>query len=158
MRVLQLVKTGYGAPWAFMQMRELVQMGVDVHVALPPDSVRESQYKEAGNLGAQSQTDFPVKRPAQWPALKRAFRSLVENIGPDLIHSHFVGTTLTMRLALGRHHPTPRVFQVPGPLHLEHPFFRRAEFHPPVQKTIGLPLVNGHETAISRWWANIQVV
>jgi glycosyltransferase involved in cell wall biosynthesis len=44
-----------------------------------------------------------------------------------LIHSHFVGTTLTMRLALGRHHPVPRVFQVPGPLHLEHGLFRHLE-------------------------------
>jgi glycosyltransferase involved in cell wall biosynthesis len=40
-------------------------------------------------------------------------------VKPDLIHSHFVGTTLVMRVALGRHHWTPRVFQVPGPLHLE---------------------------------------
>jgi glycosyltransferase involved in cell wall biosynthesis len=38
-----------------------------------------------------------------------------------------VGTTLTMRLALGRRHAVPRVFQVPGPLHLENGFFRRAE-------------------------------
>ncbi|MEW6378547.1 MAG: glycosyltransferase family 4 protein [bacterium] len=32
-----------------------------------------------------------------------------------------------MRLALGKNHPIPRLFQVPGPLHLEHAFFRRAE-------------------------------
>jgi glycosyltransferase involved in cell wall biosynthesis len=32
-----------------------------------------------------------------------------------------------MRLALGRHHSIPRIFQVPGPLHLEQPFFRVAE-------------------------------
>lgn len=48
-------------------------------------------------------------------------------IKPDIIHSHFVGTTLTMRLALGKTHPVPRIFQVPGPLHLEHRFFRQAE-------------------------------
>jgi glycosyltransferase involved in cell wall biosynthesis len=52
---------------------------------------------------------------------------LVGEIGPDLIHSHSVGTTLTMRLALGRAHPTPRIFQVPGPLHLEKALFRMAE-------------------------------
>jgi glycosyltransferase involved in cell wall biosynthesis len=32
-----------------------------------------------------------------------------------------------MRLALGKSHPIPRLFQVPGPLHLEHPLFREAE-------------------------------
>jgi glycosyltransferase involved in cell wall biosynthesis len=38
-----------------------------------------------------------------------------------------LGTTLTMRLALGKRHPVPRLFQVPGPLHLEHPAFRATE-------------------------------
>src|SRR5690606_33839740 len=39
----------------------------------------------------------------------------------------FVATTLALRLALGRNHPVKRIFHVPGPLHLEHPFFRTAE-------------------------------
>ncbi len=34
---------------------------------------------------------------------------------------------MLLRLALGKPHPTPRIFQVPGPLHLEHPFYRRSE-------------------------------
>jgi glycosyltransferase involved in cell wall biosynthesis len=52
---------------------------------------------------------------------------LVEEVGPDIIHSHFVSTTLVMRLALGKHHSIPRVFQVPGPLHLENPLTARIE-------------------------------
>jgi glycosyltransferase involved in cell wall biosynthesis len=44
-----------------------------------------------------------------------------------VIHSHFVGTTLVVRLALGRRHSVPRIFQVPGPLHLEHAITRRLE-------------------------------
>ena len=44
----------------------------------------------------------------------------MREINPDLIHSHFVTTTLMLRLALGRRHKIPRIFQVPGPLHLEH--------------------------------------
>jgi glycosyltransferase involved in cell wall biosynthesis len=55
------------------------------------------------------------------------FRRLVAELNPDLIHSHFVGTTLTMRLGLGKTHPIPRIFQVPGPLHVEHAFFRYSE-------------------------------
>src|SRR6185295_2931560 len=31
---------------------------------------------------------------------------------------------LVARLALGRAHPVPRIFQVPGPLHLEHGLVR----------------------------------
>ena len=48
----------------------------------------------------------------------------LDDVRPDLIHSHFVSTTLVARLALGRDHATPRLFQVAGPLHLEHPTFR----------------------------------
>jgi glycosyltransferase involved in cell wall biosynthesis len=44
-----------------------------------------------------------------------------------MIHSHFVSTTLMLRWALGRNHDIPRVFQVPGPLHLEHWNSRWAE-------------------------------
>ena len=38
-----------------------------------------------------------------------------------------MGTTLTLRLALGCRHPVPRIFQVAGPLHLEHALYRSAE-------------------------------
>ena len=68
-------------------------------------------------------------RPSQEldSSLVAAFRRLVRDVAPDVIHSHFVGTTLTMRWALGANSTIPRVFQVPGPLHLEHPLYRRAE-------------------------------
>jgi glycosyltransferase involved in cell wall biosynthesis len=58
-----------------------------------------------------------------------AIRRLVDTVAPDIIHSHFVTTTLALRLALGRHHPVPRLFQVPGPLHLEHALFRAADLY-----------------------------
>jgi glycosyltransferase involved in cell wall biosynthesis len=54
------------------------------------------------------------------PTVFRAARRLVEEVRPDIIHSHFVTTTMTLRLALGRNHRIQRVFQVPGPLHLEY--------------------------------------
>src|SRR4029077_8879642 len=50
-------------------------------------------------------------------------RRLVKEVAPDLVHLHHVGTTLAMRMALGKSSPIPRIFQVPGPLHLEHSFF-----------------------------------
>jgi glycosyltransferase involved in cell wall biosynthesis len=63
---------------------------------------------------------LPVNDPAA--ALRRAsqIRQLVASVQPDLIHTHHVTTTLMLRLALGRKHPVARVFQVPGPLHLEY--------------------------------------
>ena len=108
------------------QLRELVKLGVDVHVVLPSGPLVES-YQEHGITTHLLQTAIDVKRP--WTNFKRFknFRALVKAIQPDIIHSHFVATTLTMRLALGRNHAIKRIFHVPGPLHLEHKFFRKME-------------------------------
>ena len=126
MRVLQLVKTSVGATWALRQMRELVKLGIEVHAAMPPGPLVPA-YEAAGVTVHQRAYALPVGQPHRWPALFADLRDLVARVEPDVIHSHFVGTTLTMRLALGKRHPIPRVFQVPGPLHLEHPAFRVAE-------------------------------
>lgn len=125
-RVLQLLKTSVGATWALRQMHELVKLAVDVHVAMPPGPL-VAAYMAAGVHVHALQTDFPLRRPWTFPGISTEFRKLVASVQPDVIHSHFVGTTLTMRLALGKQHPLPRLFQVPGPLHLEYPFFRLAE-------------------------------
>lgn len=127
MRILQLVKTSVGAAWALKQVAELVQNGIEVHVAVPGGGPRVQQYEEAGCQVHLLQTDLPLKTPWRWGSLKREFRQLVKSVSPDLIHSHFVGTTLTMRLALGHRYDIPRVFQVPGPLHLESVVFSRGE-------------------------------
>jgi len=127
MRVLHLVKTSHGAAWALRQVRELVELGVDVHVALPPDGPLLSAYKDIGVTVHTAQLSFPVRKPWRVPAVLSQMRRLAARVRPDLIHSHFVATTLTMRLALGRRGGPPRIFQVPGPLHLEHVPFRTAE-------------------------------
>lgn len=56
----------------------------------------------------------------------RQIRKVVNEVKPDIIHSHFVLTTLLMRLAL-RSYNIARVFEVPGPLHLEHTIYRNAD-------------------------------
>ena len=126
MKVLHLLKTSTGATWALRQLRELVKLGVNVHVALP-DGPLISAYQDAGVTTHILQTALDIKKP--WSNISRfkALRQLVEEISPDLIHSHFVATTLSMRLALGKNHPIKRIFHVPGPLHLEHKIFRKAE-------------------------------
>jgi len=127
MRVLHLLKTSIGAAWALRQMKQLVNLGLEVHVALPSGGALIPAYKAVGIVVHYCNADFTVKKPWLWPEKFKKLRDLVANVCPDIIHSHFVGTTLTMRLALGKTHPIPRIFQVPGPLHLEHAFFRRAE-------------------------------
>jgi len=127
MKVLHLVKTSVGATWALRQVRELVKLGVDVSVALPGGGPLIPQYRSAGATVFERDLDFPMRRPQRFASVRRAVRELVDEVRPDLIHCHHVGTALSARLALGKSHPIPRLFQVPGPLHLEHPLFRGAE-------------------------------
>ncbi len=127
-RVLHVVKTSDGAAWAADQVAVLVRLGVSVHVALPRDEGRMmDRWIESGATLHILDLDLPARRPWLLARRKADARGLVELVRPDIIHSHFVGTTMLMRLALGRDHPTARIFQVPGPLHLEHLLPRRAE-------------------------------
>ncbi len=126
MRILHLIKTTQGATWALRQMRELVALNVEVHVALPSYSGKASLYEKEGIKVHILDTDISLK--SVWtivPQIK-AFRKLLRKIKPDLVHSHFFGTTIVMRLSM-RGFCIPRIFQVPGPLHLEHFFFRSLE-------------------------------
>ena len=127
MRVLQLLKTSAGANWALVQCTELVRRGVEVHVAAPPGGPLLERARAAGIQIHEAQFDFPVRQLWRLRPMITALRALVREVDPDVVHSHFVGTTLTMRAALRGHDPRPRIFQVPGPLHLENGFFRRAE-------------------------------
>jgi glycosyltransferase involved in cell wall biosynthesis len=128
MRVLLLVKTSDGAEWAALQAAELVRLGVDVHVVLPGlvgHMVREWQH--SGATVHVASIDFPTKRPWLLPAICKTVRNLVAEISPDLIHTHHVGPAIVVRIALKGRHTPPRIFQVPGPLHLEHWFYRNLE-------------------------------
>lgn len=128
MRVLHVVKTSDGAGWAARQAMVLVKQGIEVHVAVPrPDGTAIPLWKEAGAHIHIANLSFPARRPWMLPEMCAAARRLVAEVNPDLIHSHFVGTTLLLRVALGRNGEIPRVFQVPGPLHLEHAIPRGAD-------------------------------
>jgi glycosyltransferase involved in cell wall biosynthesis len=128
MRVLHLSKTSDGAFWAARQVTELVQSGVEVHVALPCHSgAAVPTWERSGATIHWLDCSLPIRKPSTTLEVARAVRSLVTKTQPDLIHSHFVSTTLMLRMALGRNHPIPRVFQVPGPLHLEHWYTRKMD-------------------------------
>lgn len=122
-RILHLVKTLEGATWAFHQIGELMKLGWDVHVACPTVTGRHlADLKATGATLHQLPIELPLKRPWQFVVHKNKFRSFVQELRPALIHSHFVSTTLMARIAL-RGLGIPRLFQVPGPLHLEHQIF-----------------------------------
>lgn len=129
MKILHLLKTSTGATWALRQMQVLQKCGVTVHVALPPDGPLIPQYKEAGIITHSAQLDFPVRKPWLWPETKNSLMRIITEVQPDIIHSHFVGTTLTMRMALRNDTSIARIYQVAGPLHLEHWFTRRWEIN-----------------------------
>ncbi len=125
MKTLHLLKTSVGARWALLQLRELTRLGVECHVVLPDDKGIAAQYVAAGvtvhvlDLNAAPLTPRFFERA-------RALRLLVSRLSPDVVHSHFVATTLLMRYAL-RSLSCGRVFQVPGPLHLENGVLARIE-------------------------------
>jgi hypothetical protein len=126
MRILHLVKTTRGATWALRQMRELVKLGADVHVVLPSCSGNAPDYSASGITVHPVDLDLFLKSLVTFPRQVHKFNAVLKKIRPDLVHSHFYSTTLLMRLAM-RHNCIPKLFQVPGPLHLEHGFFRTVE-------------------------------
>ncbi|MGJ8681692.1 glycosyltransferase family 4 protein [Paraglaciecola sp.] len=122
MKVLHILKTSVGASWALRQTQQLVNLGVEVHLALPAGPMVE-KYQAEGVTVHVFDPSLCISRP--WKNINRInqLRELVKRIKPDLIHSHFVATTLLMRIGLVGL-SVPRIFHVPGPLHLEHSLFR----------------------------------
>ena len=120
MKVLHVLKTSVGAAWAFRQIKVLKDIGVEVEVVLPEDSCFAARYRKIGVPVHILLLDIARLARVPWylPRVLIRLRRLVVNGGFDIVHSHFVGTTLTCRLAL-RGTRARRVFQVPGPLHLE---------------------------------------
>jgi len=125
MKVLHLLKTSVGASWALRQTTELVKLGVEVHLVLPPGPMVE-KYLQAGVQVHLFDPSLSLGKP--WLNIARAqrLRALVKQLKPDIVHSHFVATTLLMRLALFNL-DVIKIFHVPGPLHLEHTFFRQLD-------------------------------
>lgn len=127
MKVLHIIKTNTGAGWAYKQIEKLLLLGVQITVVLPRDDCGYAlSYKNLGVKVIPFDASLPIKKP--WLLFRRirVFRKLVKKVNPDIIHCHFVTNIMFCRLAL-RNINIPRLFQVPGPLHLENRFFRYAE-------------------------------
>ena len=119
--ILQLVKTSDSAVWALQQMKKLVDDGYEVHVAMPAGGSRTKDYKASGII--IHPMTFSL---AHLGYSIRSLRKIVDEVKPDLIHSHFYITTLVMRLGL-RKYKIPRMFQLPGPSHLYYSFLKWIE-------------------------------
>jgi len=127
-RVLHISKTSDASFWAVRQVAELVRNGVDVHVALPfPSGDALAQWRQTGASLHFVDCRLPVRNPLHSASAISRVKRLVDAVRPNIIHSHSVTTTMMLRLALGSRHPVPRIFQVPGPLHLEQWHTRRSE-------------------------------
>ena len=124
MKIIQVVKTNRGATWAFNQAKCLHNMGIDIVTVLPEEESGHAKlYKENDMRVIKGDWALPISRP--WQLLKKIkeIKNVVQNEKPDLIHLHFVTNTYMVRIAL-HNDKTPRLFQVPGPLHLESGVFR----------------------------------
>jgi glycosyltransferase involved in cell wall biosynthesis len=128
MRVLHITKTSEASFWAVRQASELALRGVEVHAVLPSSSgAAVAAWQRSGATLHFLDCSLPVGNPRAISKSCSEIRQLVKSIRPNLIHTHHVTTTLMLRIALGRKHPVPRIFQVPGPLHLEHWHTRKLE-------------------------------
>lgn len=127
MRIMHLIKTASGAGWALRQVRELIALGHKIHVILPEEGPMAPRYAEAGATIHYLSCDIAqLHNPLLFVRRANGLRNLVRAIEPQIVHSHFVGTTMMMRVALAGI-DTPRLFQVPGLLHLENTLTRQAE-------------------------------
>lgn len=120
MRILHLVKTTAGANWALKQIEQLVTLGCDIHIVLPNNQGLAQSYRDKGAKVHILNVDFSslIKKPNLFLSNISLFRSLLKEIKPDIVHSHFVDTTVFMRIAM-KGLRIKKIFQVPGPLHLE---------------------------------------
>jgi glycosyltransferase involved in cell wall biosynthesis len=128
MKVLHVVKTSEGAPWAALQAREQSRHGIEAHVALPERSGLMVQFwKNIGCYVHFQNCCLPLSRPWSSHSVFSSLVRFIKEVNPDVIHSHNVTTTFALRVALRHNFDIPRIFQVPGPLHLEHRLYGAAE-------------------------------
>ena len=127
MKILQVVKTNRGAAWAFNQAMHLKKMGVEVITVLPSSKEGYAQKYIKNDLSViEGDWRLPINKPWRFFSVRKHIKQVVKQVKPDILHLHFVTNVLMCRLAL-RKDKTPRLFQVPGPLHLESGITRFAE-------------------------------
>ncbi|MDY3868745.1 MAG: glycosyltransferase family 4 protein, partial [Pyramidobacter sp.] len=87
---------------------------------------KAAEYEACGMDVIEGDWSLPLSRPWKFFSVCRQIKQTVSQLQPDIIHLHFVTNVMMCRLAL-RHDSTPRLFQVPGPLHMENALTSFAE-------------------------------
>jgi glycosyltransferase involved in cell wall biosynthesis len=124
MKSLVLLKTSDGAAWAYRQIKVLIAEGVEVAVCLPRGKMFDQYASEGVKVYELDFSNLFLR----FSKAASAFRKILREFQPDIIHSHFVITTVFARMYRILHElAIPVVFQVPGPLHLEHRSFRSVD-------------------------------
>lgn len=127
MKILQIVKTSEGAKWAFDQAKELSNMGIEIVTILPDTNGNIANFYKNNNMKIIiGDFSLPIIKPWLFFKRKKKLNKIVSAEKPDIIHFHFVTNILFGRLALKKCN-IPRLFQVPGPLHLENKIIRKVE-------------------------------
>ena len=126
--MLSVIKTSEGANWAYEQSKELINRGIDVVTVIPDTEGKVARkYIENEMKIIVQDCSIPTKNPFNIFQRIKKIREIVNKEKPDIIHTHFVTNILMLRLALKKD-KTKRIFQVPGPLHLENKFFKWIDY------------------------------
>jgi glycosyltransferase involved in cell wall biosynthesis len=117
-KILHLLKTPVGAAWAFRLIERTQGLGIRNSVFMPEgDGKMKEKYR---GIGVSVEPSPPLESiPGAWNWIRSLRRHLARKT-PDLVHSHFFNTTVASRYAMKGGPKIPRIFQIPGPLHLEH--------------------------------------
>ena len=127
MKVLQVAKTSEGANWAFKQAQCLANEGVEIVTILPDNKgIVAKEYLKNNMQVRVADVSLPVSKPWLFWNRKKLINQIINEEQPDIIHIHFVTNIIMFRLALKKS-KVPRLFQVPGPLHLESKFFKKLD-------------------------------
>lgn len=122
-KVLHVAKTANGGRFIGFQLPHLTKAGWEVHLAVPGPGVLAEMAKAAG---AEVHMDSGLG--GSLPSAARHLSGLLTSVQPDLVHAHFVHSTLVARGARIQSRVKPPIlFQVPGPLHLEKTLPRLAD-------------------------------
>lgn len=125
MRVLHFVKTSAGGLWAAQQAATQIELGLDVHALVPRgEGVAQTEWRSGGVTLHSLSASSGGNRDVLSIRTLQVIRDIVDEVRPDVIHSHFLSCALAVRAALRGGFGCPRIFQVPGPLHLESSYLR----------------------------------
>ncbi len=130
MKVLYVLKTNKGAKWALAQAKKLNELGIEIVVVMPNANGENAKlYNDANMRVVECDFNLPINKPLSIFSKIKEVQHIIDREKPDIIHCHFFTNIVMIRLALRKNKNIPRVFQVPGPLHLENIIFRNIDIY-----------------------------